>query len=348
MPAVPRLGTPLCRKLGIEYPILSAAIGWGARPGLVGAVSGAGGMGVLGASWLPPDQIDGEIARVRALTGKPFGVNFIIDGAGATAEERALLRDGIGAAIAERVAAVVLFWGDPAPYVEQAHQQGVMVFVQIGSLEEAQSAAEAGVDAVIVQGIEAGGHVRGTSSVWELLPAAVEALRPLPVVAAGGIGDGAGFARALRLGAQGVSLGTRFVCSEEAWCHPVYKRRVVESRAEDTVLNQLYDIWFPDAPHRTLQNKTLAEWEAAGSPPPGKRPGEGTSIGKQRMLSSGEWEEWPRYAAAVATPDFDGEIDYAPLWAGESCSVVNEIKPAASIVRDLARDAEATLAAPPA
>jgi nitronate monooxygenase/enoyl-[acyl-carrier protein] reductase II len=232
--------------------------------------------------------------------------------------------------------------------LEQAHEQGVKLLLQVGWLAKAEAAAEVGVDAVIVQGIEAGGHVRGTSSIWELLPAAVEALKPLPVLASGGIGDGAALARALMLGAQGVHMGARFVCSEESWCHPAYKQRIVESRAEDTVYNQLYVVWWPAAPHRTLRNKTLAEWEAAGCPPPGERPGEGTSIGRWRMLDSGKLQEWPRYAAAVTTPDFEGDIDYAPLFAGESCSVVNDIKPAAAIVRDLTRDAEATLAAPPA
>jgi NAD(P)H-dependent flavin oxidoreductase YrpB (nitropropane dioxygenase family) len=340
---VSRLRTRFCEALGIEHPVLSAGIGTAARPELVAAVSNAGGMGVLGAGWLTADQIQEEIARVHALTERPFGVNLIIDEVGGGTME--LLREEIGAAIAEQVAALVLFWGDPAPYVEQAHDQGVKLLVQVGSLAEAEAAAEGGVDAVIVQGIEAGGHVRATSSIWELLPAVVEALHPLPVLASGGIGDGAGLARALELGAQAVYLGTRFVCSEEAWCHPAYKRRIVDSRAEDTIYNQLYDAWWPGAPHRTLRNKTLAEWEAAGCPPPGQRPGEGTSIGRWRILDSDEFQELPRYAPAVVTPEFEGDIEYAPLWAGESCSLINDIKPANAIVRDLVRDAEATLPA---
>ena len=164
------------------------------------------------------------------------------------------------------------------------------------------------------------------------------------MLASGGIGDGTGLARAIRLGAQGVSLGTRFVASDEAWCHAAYKQRIVESTASNTVLNELYDVWWPNAPHRTLRNKTFFEWEAAGRPPSGRRPGEGTSIGKKRM-GSGEVVEWPRYAIGTAPPDFDGDIEYAPLWAGESCSVVNDIKPAGDIVRDLAREADAMLAA---
>ncbi len=162
----------------------------------------------------------------------------------------------------------------------------------------------------------------------------------MPVLASGGIGDGAGLARALQLGAQGVSLGTRFVACEEAWIHPVYKQRVVESTADDTFYGELFDVGWPDAPHRVLRNRTFEEWDAAGRPPPGRRPGEGTSIGRRR-LATGEVREWPRYAVGMAPPDFEGEIDYAPMWAGESCSVVNDIKPAAAIVRDLVREAKA-------
>ena len=119
----------------------------------------------------------------------------------------------------------------------------------------------------------------------------------MPVLASGGVGDGTGLAYALDLGAQGVSLGTRFVASEEAWLHPEYKHRIVEATAEDTILNELYNLWWPGAPHRTLRNKTLKEREAAGCPSPGQRPGEGTSIGTI-ITSTGETLEWPRYAGA--------------------------------------------------
>jgi NAD(P)H-dependent flavin oxidoreductase YrpB (nitropropane dioxygenase family) len=338
---VSALRTRLCRQLGIDDPIWSAGFG-GAGPELVAAVSGAGGFGVLGANGLPADAITALVARTRELTDRPFGLNLII-GEVDEADRQALLTAEIRAAADARVAAVVLFWGDPAPYVPIAHAAGVKVLLQVGSVTEAQAAAAAGVDAVIAQGIEAGGHVRGTTSIWELLPATVAAMGELPVLASGGIGDGAGVARALGLSAQGVSLGTRFVASEEAHVHPAYKQRIIQARAEDTVYHQLYDLWWPDAPHRTLRNKTFQEWEAAGRPSPGQRPGEGISIGNFRG-PAGELVPWPRYAVGVATADFDGDIDYAPLWAGESCSVVNDLKPAATIVRDLARDAEAALA----
>jgi NAD(P)H-dependent flavin oxidoreductase YrpB (nitropropane dioxygenase family) len=334
------LHTPLCDLMGIEYPILSAGFGSAAVPELAAAVSNAGGLGVLGASGMDPGEIRRRMANTQKLTRLPFGINFII--AEESDEDHAFLLDQMAAAIAARAAVVVLFWGDPAPYVDLARGTGVKVFIQVGSVEEAKAAADSGVDAVIAQGIEAGGHVRGTTSIWDLLPATIAAINPVPVLASGGIGDGAGVARALQVGAQGVSLGTRFVASDEAWVHPAYKLRIVQSTADDTVYNELYDVPWPRAPHRTLRNKTFAEWDAAGRPPTGKRPGEGTSIGK-RTVFSGEVADWPRYAIGTAPPDFDGDIEYAPLWAGESCTVVNDVKPAADIVRDLVREAETAL-----
>ena len=233
------LGTPLCQRLGIEYPVWCAGMGAAAGPGLVAAVSNAGGLGVLGAAGTVPEYVRRRAARVRELTDRPFGVNFIIDED--DPEDREYIRQEVAAA-AEQAALVVLFWGDPGPYVEVAHRAGTLVLVQVGSAGEAGAAAAAGADGVIAQGAEAGGHVRGTTPVWELLPQVVAAVAPLPVLASGGIGDGAGVARALRLGAQAVSLGTRFVASDEAWAHPEYKRRIVASTAADTVYGELFDV----------------------------------------------------------------------------------------------------------
>ena len=339
-----RLRTPLCEQLAIEYPILSAGFAYSAVPELVAAVSGAGACGVLGGSSIPAPAITERVERTRALTDRPFGLNLIVaafEQSTFTDEDRAVVRAQFDAALAARVPFVVLFWGPAEPFVADAHAAGVQVLIQVGSVEEAAQAAAAGVDAVIAQGIEAGGHVRGTTSIWELIPAVVEAVRPLPVLASGGIGDGEGVARALGLGAQGVSLGTRFVASEEAFVHPDYKRRIVESGAEDTVYGGLFDVGWPDAPHRVLRNRVVAEWEEAGSPQPGSRPGEGTTIGTSRR----PWgdHEWRRYASGMLTPDFGGDPEYAPMWAGESCGLVNSIQPAADIVRDLGRDAEALL-----
>ena len=336
------LHTGICELFGIRYPIFSAGIGSAAGPELAAAVSNAGGFGVLGCSGMEPADVEKRVNATRALTDKPFGVNTIIDSS--EPDDDKWLADQVAAIAAMKVAAIVVFWGDPTPYVPIAHAAGVKLLIQAGSLDEARHAATAGVDAVIAQGAEAGGHVRGTTSIWELLPDVARALKPVPVLASGGIGDGAAVARALQFGAQGVSLGTRFVCSDEAYVHPAYKQRIVESKASDTVLNTLYDVGWPDAPHRTLKSsKTYVEWEAAGGPAPGSRPGEGKPIGRRRNVK-GEWLDWPRYAIGSVPPDFDGDWEYAPLWAGESCSDVNDIKPAAQIVSDLVRDAEAALA----
>lgn len=346
------LRTELCRSLGIDHPIFSAGIGISAGPDLAAAVSKAGGCGVLGggSGSVPIDELRSRIARVRELTGRPFGLNAIIanlDDPEATDEDKAPLLESIAMAIEERVPLLVLFWGDPSPIVQDAHRGGVKVFVQVGSVEEARSAASAGVDGIIAQGIEAGGHVKGTTSIWELIPAVVEAVDPVLVLASGGIGDGAGIARALLLGAQGVSMGTRFVASQEAYVHPVYKQRVAESTAEDTFYGNLFDVWWPDAPHRVLKNKTFREWNAAGRPPSGKRPGENTPIGTWHH-PWGQDVQWPRYASGMLTPDFDGDPELAPMWAGESVTVINEVKPAGEIVRELVRQAEAALAEAPA
>lgn len=339
--------TPLCALLGCRFPVLSVGFPAGAGPELVAAVSNAGGFGVLGAAGMPPELIRAQVERTRGLTSRPFGVNLLIvaDPPEYLDEDRDAILSEIAAAADAGAAAVVLFWGDPAPFVPAAHAGGVKVLIQVGSVEEAEAAVVAGVDAVIAQGVEAGGHVRGTTSIWELIPRTVEAASPTPVLASGGIGDGAGLARALELGAQGVSLGTRFVASDEAYVHPAYKERVISSNASETVLTpDLFDADWPGAPHRTLRNRIHEEWEAAGRPPSGKKPGQGTAIGRNRS-SSGEIEDWQRYTCGTATPEFDGDIEYAPLWAGESVSVVNDIKPAGEIVKDLVRDAADTLAA---
>jgi len=333
------LRTPLCDALRIEVPILSAGMGSVAGPELVAAVSEAGGFGVLGVSGASPERVQERIESTRELTRRPFGVNVIIDEVGwaASEEDRQLVRAEVETAIRARVAAVVLFWGDPAPYVELAHENGVRVLMQVGSVAEAEVAAAAGVDAVIAQGVEAGGHVRGTSSIWDLLPAVITAVAPVPVLASGGIGDSSGVARALALGAQGVSLGTRFVASEESRAHPEYKRRIVESAAKDTVYTEdLYDISWPGAPTRTLRNRTFEEWDAAGRPPPGQRPGEGTAVGVMRP-ASGQTLEFPRYAGAGSPLiDFEGDLHYPAMWAGESVEVVKDVLPAGEIVRRLA------------
>jgi nitronate monooxygenase len=317
-------------------------MGWLAGPELAAAVSEAGGLGVLGNGSASPESLRIQVSRTRELTARPVGLNVIV-ALDEPEEDIPYLREQIRLGAELGVGHFVLFWGDAAPFVESVREAEGRVLLQAGSVEEAEAAVGAGVDAIIVQGFEAGGHVRGTTSIWELLPAAVAAIAPVPVLASGGIGDAEGIARALALGAQGVSLGTRFVASEEADAHPGYKRRVVEARPEDAVYTEdLYDIGWPDAPHRTLRNKTFAEWDAAGRPAPGHRPGEGEAIGRQARPGD-EPHDWLRYSVGSPLSSFDGDLDYAPLSAGESVGVVNDIRPAGALVRELAEGAAAIL-----
>jgi nitronate monooxygenase len=327
------LQTPLGESLGVELPIWNAGMGGGgAGAELASAVSNAGGLGVLGMGGLPAAPIRTEIQRTRQLTTRPFGVNLLLPFVG---------QGQIEACLEEGVDALILFWGDAAPFIRPAHDAGVKVIPQVGSVEEAKAVADAGADAVMIQGVEAGGHVRGTATLSVVLPTVVTAVAPVPVVAAGGIADGRGVAAALVLGAHAVSMGTRFLCSEEASLARAYKQRVVGARAEDTVLTGLFDGGWPDAPHRVLRNTTTEEWEGAGRPPSGQRPGEGTIVGRYPL--GGRMIEVPKYAVDAPKSSFEGDIEQAALYCGQSCSLINDIRPAAEIVKQLARDADAVL-----
>ena len=328
------LHTPVCQQLEIEYPILSVGMGGGmAGPELVAAVSNAGACGVLGMGGLPAPYIQQQIQQLRTLTDKPFGVNIILP----------LLQEGqIETCLDERVPLLVLFWGDAQPYIAEAHRRGTKVCIQVGSIEEAVAAADAGVDMIIAQGIEAGGHVKSATSLSTIVPAIVEAVGPVPVIAAGGIANGKGVVAALSLGAQAVSMGTRFVASEEVLVTQAYKERIVNAKAEDTLHTFLFDVGWPDAAHRVLRNSAVEEWEAAGSPASGQRPGEGSTVGSMPM--AGTTIDVPRYGIFPPMPGFQGDAELTALYAGESCSLIHDIKPAGQIVHDIVAEAEGILA----
>jgi NAD(P)H-dependent flavin oxidoreductase YrpB (nitropropane dioxygenase family) len=330
------LKTPICDVLAIQHPIFSVGFGPGAGPELAAAVSGAGACGCLGSGGSNAMSIRELIRKVRALTSNPFAVNVVLH----------INRDGvIEACLDEGVPLLVMFWGDPKPWVADAHRSGARVFMQVGSVAEAQAAADAGVDAIIAQGCEAGGHVRGRTALTTLVPTIVEAVRPLPVIASGGIATGGGIVAALSLGAQGVHMGTRFVASDEANVASAYKKRVVAARTEDLVFcDNLFNHGWENAPHRVLRNRLVEEWEAVGRPESGRRPQEETPIGTVIRGASQARVDVRRYAPMMLTADFEGDVEYGPLWAGESCSLVRDIRPAAEIVQDLVRQAEETIA----
>jgi len=323
------LRTSLCDRLGINLPIIQAAMGGVGGPRLAAAVSNAGGLGMLALWNVPPPVLHEQVQQTRALTARPFGVNLNLQW---DQTER------LKACLEERVPVISLFWGDPAPLVDAAHGGDAIVLHTASSADEARRAVASGVDVVVAQGWEAGGHVRGDIATLPLVPAVVDAVTPVPVVAAGGIADGRGLAAALALGAAGAWIGTRFLSAPEAGIHPRYQALLLQAAETATVHTTLFDIGWPDAPHRVLRNKTYAMWEAAGRPAPGERPGETDVVAR-----SGRMGEIVRYRCYTAGADTEGDVDTLSLWAGQSVGLVSKRQPAAEIVREIAEEAEGIL-----
>ncbi|MGO9855830.1 MAG: NAD(P)H-dependent flavin oxidoreductase [Acidimicrobiales bacterium] len=201
----------------------------------------------------------------------------------------------------------------------------------VSSAEEARRAVASGVDVVVAQGWEAGGHVRSQVATRSLVPAVVDAMAPVPVIAAGGIGGARGVAAVLALGTQAAWLGTRFLLAQEAPVHEEYRRRVTDAAETDAQwYADLYDVGWPGAPHRALHNSTAEMWAAAGRPPSGSRPGEGEVIAH---FATGD--SIVRYAAAAPMVGTTGDIEAASLWAGPSVTLARQPQPAAETVAEL-------------
>jgi NAD(P)H-dependent flavin oxidoreductase YrpB (nitropropane dioxygenase family) len=320
--------TALCHMLGIEHPIVAAPMGPDLTgPESVAAVSNAGGLGILQAQFCAPPHFREEIQRVRALTDKPFGVNLLL---------HFPIEEQVAVCLEEHVPVLSLFWGDPTPYVERAHAAGVKVFHQVGSVSDAQRAAAAGVDVIIAQGVEAGGHVAGEVSTLALVPRVVDAVSPRPVAAAGGIADGRGVVAVLALGAQAAVVGTRFLASSESRAHPHYKRKLLEASEADTVRTTLFGHGWSNAPHRTLRTAFVRHWLGEEGRGQESRPDEPvvghTVIGGQAMPVL-------RFMGFPPNSEASGDIDSMDLLAGQSVGLVREVKPAGQIVSELMEEA---------
>lgn len=323
---------PLRALLDISVPIVQAPIGSAVTPDLVAAVSGAGGLGTLALTWCGADGATERIRAVRSRTGRAFGANLVLDFP---------IHDVLDACLRERVPVVSTFWGDPAGVHDTIRRGGARHVHTVGSVAEAVRAAEVGVDVIVAQGFEAGGHVRGRTSTMALVPAVVDAVGPTPVLAAGGVADGRGLAAVLALGAQGAWIGTRFLTATEAATHDAYRHRVHDASVDDTAYTGCFEVGWPDAPHRVLRNETLASWEAAGAPAAPHRPGEGDVL-----ATTPDGRRCLRYEDQPPMPGMDGDVDAMALYAGEAAGLVHEIAPAATIVRTLAADAAAILGRP--
>jgi len=275
-------------------------------PALAGAVAAEGGLGMIAAAGLSPDDV---VARVRAGLdiagdGARIGVNFLMP---------FLDQDALDAA-SQSAAVVECFYGDPDPaIVQRIHHGGAISAWQIGSPDEARAAADAGCDVIVVQGCEAGGHVRGTAALLPLL-GEVRAALDVPLVAAGGIGSGAAVAAALLAGADGVRIGTRLVATAEADVHADYAAALVAACADDTIVTETFSLGWPTAPHRVLRHCI----DASALDPTARSP-------------------------LPPTRGFRGDVAAAALYAGRSVEHVTAVVPAAQVVRDLVRGAEVAL-----
>jgi NAD(P)H-dependent flavin oxidoreductase YrpB (nitropropane dioxygenase family) len=312
--------TPICDLLGIEHPVALGGMGSGTSPELVSAVSNAGGLGALGCHGLRPEQVDERTASIRRQTNKPFGLNFLLFHA---------REDSFAAALALRPAVMQFAWARPDQdlrvYVERSHRAGCIVTYMAGTVAEATRAAKAGADIVVAQGTEGGGHVGWMASL-PLIPMVVDAVAPIPVLAAGGFADGRGLVAALALGADGILLGTRFLATVESPLHPNFKQAIVDSDGHDTQLSEIPDIAsglvWPGAMIRSRRNRFIERW--AGR----------------------EWALRRDQAAALEGLNAarkSGDIEEGSLAMGQDAGLIRDIPPAAEVVTRIAQEAEEIL-----
>ena len=287
-----------------------------ANPALAAAVAEAGGLGMLALSRHSPDAATRDIDDVQARTQRPVGVTLLVE----------FLTPALLERVAERVRIVELFWGWPDAALVP---DGNVVGWQVGSVDEAKAAVDAGASYVIAQGVEAGGHVRGTTPLQDLVPAVRSAV-DVPVVAAGGIGTRADVSRAFALGADAVRVGTRFVAASESAAHPVYVELLTAATAADTVLTETFSTGWPDAPHRVLASSVAAANSSRAEPV------------ATVLQPDGSQTPFPRFGTAPPTVDMNGDVAAMALYAGTSVDAVQGRLPAAAIIAELTEGLEDT------
>jgi nitronate monooxygenase len=319
------LTTRFTDLVGCTVPIQQAPIGGCASPRLAAAVAEAGGLGMVSVTGNPPEIVAAELDEARRLSAGPIGAHFfmlVVDPESAPESV---------AAAAEQAPVVDFFYTDPDPaLVDIVHAAGALASWQIGSVEEARAAVDAGCDFVIAQGTEAGGHVRGQTGVLALLDAVLSAV-DVPVLAAGGIGSGQALAAVLAAGADGARIGTRFIAAEEAEAHPRYVEALIAATPTDTVRSDTFALDYPGAPHRALRSSVAAAQAFQGD------------VVGEVLSPSGDRVPVRRFQKLTITRHVSGAIDAMPHWAGESVGGVTRVQPAAEIVRELADGAERLL-----
>ena len=309
--------TKLTDMFGLQHPLILAPMGGVAGGALAAAVSNAGGLGLVGGGYGDREWLRTELSVVKAGTKRPWGVGLIT---------WSIEPDVLDLALSYRPDAFILSFGDPRPHVPAIRKAGCRLICQVQDLAQAKLAAAAGADLIVAEGNEAGGH-SGTRGTLPFVPAVVDAVAPLPVVAAGGIADGRGLAAALALGAQGALLGTRFYASTEALGHARAKARLVAGAGDDTVRTRVFDVvrgypWPREFPGRALRNTFVERWQ-----------------GREDDLITRLENEQSAYQNAARS----GDTDVAVVWAGEAIDLITSIESAAALVSRISSEAEAQI-----
>lgn len=297
----------ICEILNVKYPIIQGGMAWVADSNLAAAVSNAGGFGIIGTGSATADIVKKEIDNCRRLTDRPFGVNVMLMSPNAD--------EVIDLIIEEKPAGITTGAGNPAKYMDRLKEAGIKVIPVVPTVALAQRMEKLGADAVIAEGTEAGGHI-GELTTMVLVPQVAEALS-IPVIAAGGVADGRGIAASFALGAEGVQIGTRFICSEECNIHQNYKDAVLKAKDRDAVVTGR-----PTGhPVRTLKNKLAKKYL--------KMEKEGASPEELEKLGAG----------ALRLAVVEGDKDGGSFMAGQSAAMVREIKPCKDIVEEISKQA---------
>ena len=294
---------PICKLLNIKYPIFQGGMAWIGTAELASAVSNAGGLGIIGAGHMPPDLLRAEIQKAKRWTDKPVGVNIML--------MSPFVKEVMQVVIDERVAVVTTGAGNPAEYLPALKEVGTKVIPVVASVALAKRLVRSGVDAVIAEGTESGGHI-GDITTMALVPQVMDAV-DVPVIAAGGIGDSRGILAAFALGASGVQMGSRFVVSEECIAHPNYKNLVLKAKDRSTVVTGR----STGHPVRVIANKMTREYAEL----------------EANQASVEELEKFGAGRLTMAT--HKGDVENGSGMIGQICGMFHEIKPVATIIEEL-------------
>ena len=303
--------TEITKLLGIQYPVIQGGMAWVAEHNLAAAVSNAGGLGIIGAASAPPEIVRQEIRKCKELTDKPFGVNVML--LNPNAEEVAKI------VVEEGVRVVTTGAGNPSKYMELWKNAGVKVIPVVASVAMAKLMERAGADAVVAEGMESGGHI-GSATTMTLVPQVADAVQ-IPVIAAGGIGDGRGLAAALLLGAAAVQMGTRFVVASESIVHDNYKQKIIKARDIDSEITGA----STGHPIRSLRNKMTREYL--------KLEHSGADFMELEKLTLGSLRK------AV----MDGDVEYGTVMAGQIAGMVSKVQPCKDMIEEIVQEADRLL-----